>query len=35
MSDNDRTAFILVAMMILMFVAFTAAVLALVFWSFA
>lgn len=34
MGDNDRTAFILSALMVITFVFFTAGVIALAFWEF-
>lgn len=35
MDENDRTAYVLTAMMALSFVMFVAGVIALAFWSFA
>lgn len=34
MDDNDRTAYILSAFMVITFVFFTAGIIALAFWSF-
>ena len=33
--DNDRTAWILVAFMVVTFIAFAAGIIALAFWDFA
>lgn len=33
--DNERTTWILVAFMVIMFVAFAAGILAIAFWDFA